>query len=122
METKRQKQVSELILRNFSTLLQQEGRNIYGQQAFVTVTIVRMSPDLMVAKIYLSVFNTEEKLSVLQLLQVENVKLRQNLAARIKKLVRVIPHIEFYLDDTLDVMYDVNALMERTHKADESIK
>jgi ribosome-binding factor A len=119
METKRQKQVAELVLRNFSLLLQQEGRNIYGHQALVTVTIVRMSPDLTLAKIYLSLFNTEEKAAILLLLQEELVKLRQGLGARIRKVVRIIPHIELHLDDTLDEMYRIDALMQRVHEADK---
>ena len=56
MESKRQKQVAELIKRNFGTLLQQEGAYIYGSEALVTVTSVKMSPDMSLAKIYLSVY------------------------------------------------------------------
>ena len=102
METKRQSQVSELIRRNFGIVLQQKGPNIYGIEALVTVTNVKMSPDLSEAKIYLSVFNTENKQEPLLLIQEELLKLKHELAHRIRKLVRVIPEISFYLDDTLD--------------------
>jgi ribosome-binding factor A len=51
----RQKQVAEMIKRHFSVLLQQEGGYVYGTQAFVTVTNVKMTPDFNVAKIYLSI-------------------------------------------------------------------
>ena len=64
METKRQMQAAELVKRNFSLVLQQEGSYIYGVEPLVTVTGVKMSPDLGQAKIYLSVFNTENKQAV----------------------------------------------------------
>jgi ribosome-binding factor A len=74
---------------------------------------------LTLAKIYLSLFNTEEKAAILLLLQEELVKLRQGLGARIRKVVRIIPHIELHLDDTLDEMYRIDALMQRVHEADK---
>ena len=61
MESIRQKQIAELIRRNFSTVLSEEGKYIYGQKVLVTVTTVKMSSDLQLAKIYLSIYNTENK-------------------------------------------------------------
>ena len=113
METKRQSQVAELVRRNFGLVLQQQGTNIYGAQVLVTVTTVKMSPDLTLAKIYLSVFNTEHKQEPLLLLQEEIVKLRHELGQRIRKLVRIIPEISFYLDDTLDEMFRIDAMMRK---------
>ena len=116
MESKRQKQVAELVKRNFSLVLQQEGGYLYGHQVMVTVTNVHMSPDLALAKIYLSVFNTEQKQEPLMMLETELIRLRQSLGHRIRKLVRVIPEIALYLDDTIDEMYRVDELMSRLHK------
>lgn len=112
MESKRQKQAAELIKRNFSLVLQAEGSYIY-ENALVTVTNVKMTPDFGLARIYLSVYNTEDKLSVIQMLEENNMRLRHALAERIRKFIRRIPAIEFYLDDTLDEMYKVNALFDR---------
>ncbi len=113
METKRQKQVAELIRRNFGHILQQEGSYIYGAEALVTVTSVKMTPDFGVAKIYLSVYNRENKQAVILELETQTRRLRQSLAYRIKKHVRRIPHISFYLDDTLDEMYRLNNLFDK---------
>ena len=113
METKRQNQVAELVRRNFGLVLQQQGTNIYGASVLVTVTTVKMSPDLTLAKIYLSVFNTENKQEPLLLLQEEIVKLRHEMGQRIRKLVRIIPEISFYLDDTLDEMFRIDAMMRK---------
>jgi len=113
METKRQLQVGELIKRNFSIVLRDEGRNIYGDQALVTVTSVRMSSDLGLAKIYLSIFNTDNKQAPLMQLDQEVVRLRQALAYRIRKHVRRIPDIDLYEDETLDEMYNLNSVFNK---------
>lgn len=115
METKRQLQVGELIKRNFSIVLQQEGRYIYGDSVLVTVTGVKMSSDLGLAKIYVSIFNTENKQATILQLGEETVRLRQALAYRIKKHVRRIPNIDIYEDETLDEMYKLNTLFDRLH-------
>jgi ribosome-binding factor A len=113
METKRMLQVGELIRRNIGFILQQEGSYIYGTAPFVTVTSVKMSPDLSLAKIYLSVYNIEDKQSVILELETQLTRLRQALAYRIKKHVRRIPEIQFYLDDTLDEMYRLRELFQQ---------
>lgn len=119
METKRQKQAAELVKRNFSLVLQQEGGYIYGPEPLVTVTEVKVTPDLSLAKIYLSVFNTENKQAVLLEMEEELVRLRQSLAQRIRKHIRRIPDIALYADDTLDEMYRVDALFNRLYEEDQ---
>jgi ribosome-binding factor A len=113
METIKQQQTGELVKRNFSQVLQQEGNYIYGNTILVTVTQVKMTPDLGLAKIYLSVFNTEHKQEPLLLMEEEKIRLRQSLGSRIKKWVRRIPEIDFYLDDTLDEMYRLSELFNK---------
>ncbi len=113
MESKRQKQVAEMIKRNISIVLQQQGPNIYGFSVLVTVTQVVISPDLSFAKIYLSIFNTEHKQEVLLLLDHEINVIKNNLAIRIKKFVRKIPAISFFIDDTIDEMYQVDTMMKK---------
>jgi ribosome-binding factor A len=116
METKRQRQVAELVKRNFSMVLQSEGVYIYGSAPLVTVTEVKMSPDMGIAKIYLSIWNTENKQAVLLQMQEENTRLRQGLAQRLKRHVRRIPYIDFYEDETIDEMYRVDSLFDRLHE------
>lgn len=111
MESKRQLQVGELIMRNFSMVLQQQGRYIYGD-ILVSVTKAIVSPDLSQAKIYLSVYGAEDKDEVIIKLE-ENIHgLKQELAHRIRKLVRRIPEIYLFIDDTLDEMYKVDDLLK----------
>ena len=111
MATKRQNQIGEMIKRNFSTVLQREGSYIY-QGAFVTVTAVLMSPDLGLAKIYVSVFNDDDKEMVLSNIQDSTHRLKQQLAVRIRNKVRRMPEIRIYLDDTLDEMSKLNDIFD----------
>ena len=111
MASKRQEQVAEMIKRNFGIVLQQEGAYIYGD-AFVTVTNVNVTPDLALAKIYLSVYNTENKQAVILMMEEEKPKLKKELAYRLRKHIRRIPHVDFYLDDTLDEMEKLNRLFD----------
>ncbi len=110
--SKRQRQVAELIRRNLSMVLQQEGQYIYDN-ALVTVTNVVVSPDLQLAKVYLSVYNTENKQGVILMVQESKHRLQQSLVQRVRKQIRRVPSIDYYLDDTLDEMYRVTELFDR---------
>lgn len=104
-----------MIRRHFSVVLQEQGRYIFETEPLVTVTNVRMSPDLGLAKIYLSVYNTDNKQAVILSMNEDKVRLKQGLAHRLKKHMRRLPDIDFYLDDTLDEMYRLNDLFDRLH-------
>lgn len=112
MDSKRQLQIGELIKRQFSPVFQEEGPYIYGS-AFVSITLVKVSPDLSLAKVYLSIFNTEQKEEVLDKIIHHTHGLKQKLASRIKNHVRRIPNIHFFLDETTDEMFGVDHLFEK---------
>lgn len=118
METKKQKQIGELVRRNIGIILQEEGSYIYGD-VLVTVTNVVVSPDMGQAKVYISIYNTENKQAVILQLEENIVRLRQALAFRIKKLVRRIPEIHFYIDDTLDEMFRLNSIFDKLEKENQ---
>ena len=122
MESIRQKQVGELIRRYFSMILTEEGSLIYGRDKLVTVTGVKMTPDLLIAKAYISVYGTENKQEVILELEDNNHRLRQALAAKIGKQMRRMPQLEYFLDDTVDEMYRVEALLNRVHDEDKNMK
>lgn len=112
MESKRQLQVAEMIKRNFGIVLRDEGSYIYGTEPLVTVTKVNVSPDLSLSKIYLSIYNIDDKQSVITLMEQSHHQLKQALVKRIRKHIRRIPEIAFYEDDTLDEMYRLNQLFD----------
>jgi ribosome-binding factor A len=101
METKRQKQINELLRRQFSMVLQDEGPFIFDK-ALVTVSKVSVAPDLQNAKIYLSVFNADNKQEIMMALEENKHRLRLSLAGRVGKQLRRIPELQFYLDESLD--------------------
>jgi ribosome-binding factor A len=72
-----------------------------------------MSPDLGLAKVYLSIYNTENKQAVLLSMENEHAHLKQALSFRVRKHVRRVPELQFYLDDTLDEMYRLNNLFNK---------
>ena len=113
MESKRQQQVSELILRNFSYVLIQEGFNIYGNKPLVTVTQVKVATDLQLARIYLSIYNVEDKEAVLNQIKENDFKLKQEMYHRLRKQLRRMPAIEYFIDETLDEMYRVEELFQK---------
>lgn len=119
METKRQKQISELIKRNFSLFLQDEGRLIYGNSVLVTVTEVKITPDFAQAKIYLSIYNTENKQEPILEIRENYHRVKQVMAQRLKSQMRRIPEFDFFIDDTVDEMYRVQALFDRLYDEDQ---
>ncbi len=122
MESIRQKQVGEVIRRYFGNILTEMGSNIYGRGKLVTVTEVKMTPDLLAARIYISVYGTELKQEVILELEDNIVALRQELAVKVGKQMRRMPTIEFFLDDTVDEMYRVAGLLERINEEDKNKK
>jgi ribosome-binding factor A len=115
MESKRQLQVGELLKRHFSTVLQEQGSNFY-KNILVSVTQVRTSPDLALAKIYLSIYGIEDKESIIKILYENHSFLKAELVKRIRKHVRRIPDIDFYIDETLDEMYKIEELLSTIKK------
>ncbi len=115
METKRQRQVAEQIKRNFSIVLQQEGSYIYGAKPLVTVTEVKVTPDMSQAKIYLSVWNTDNKQAVLLQMREEQARLKGSLGTRLRRQLRRIPDLDYFIDETLDEMEQVDQLFNRLY-------
>ncbi len=93
-------------------VLQQEGSYIYGG-ALVTVTSVHVSPDLLLAKVYLSIYNADDKDIILAKIEESAFRLRNELHQRVRKHVRRVPDLDYYIDDTLDEMYRVDALFKK---------
>lgn len=112
METKRQKQIGELLRRQFSAVLLEEGTYIFGR-ALVTVTKVNVSPDLQNAKIYLSVFNADSKEEVMMNIQDNNHKLRLSLANKVARQVRRVPELQFFLDESLDEVFRMDQVFAK---------
>jgi len=111
MESKRQQQVGNLIKQNLSEVFQREGSYFYGK-AFVTIYEVKMTPDLYVARIYISIFNAD-KTDTLDHIKANTHAIKKSLVARIKNKLRSMPVLEFHLDETLDEVFKMQALFTK---------
>jgi ribosome-binding factor A len=121
MESIRQKQVGELLRRYFSMILTEEGSLIYGRDKLVTVSSIRMTPDLLIANVYISVYGTEYKQEVILELEDSYPRLHSALIRKVGKQMRRMPQLVFHLDDTVDEMYRVQELLNRVSDDDDSI-
>lgn len=115
MESTRQLKVAKLVQKELAAILLKEGKAIFGS-AFITVTTVRMSPDLSYAKIYLSLFGAKDKDQLFALINENKKELRKHLGNRIGKQVRIIPELNFFIDDTLDYAMKIEELIKSTKK------
>lgn len=116
MYSKTQLQTAELIKRNFSQVLQEQGVYVYGTEPLVTVTEVNMSPDLGIAKIYLSIYNTDSKETVLFEINQSIHELKKEMSKKIRNHVRRIPELDVYLDDTLDEVKKLDQIFDQINK------
>jgi len=101
MESKRQQKYAKLILQEMASVFMKEGKKIFGE-AFVTISDVKVTPDLGIAKVYLSLQFITNRDEVLNAINNEASFFRGILGKRIKHVVRTIPQLNFYEDTTLD--------------------
>ena len=113
MDSLRQQKYARLIQKEIGELFQRNGYNFFGK-AFVTVTGALVSPDLSVAKIYISIFHAKEAQSVLGQIEKHNKEIRKQLGAKIRHQARIIPELKFFLDDSLDYVEKIEKLLKDT--------
>ncbi|MDO6390788.1 30S ribosome-binding factor RbfA [Pontibacter sp. BT731] len=110
MESKRQQKFSRLIQKELAEVFQREVPHLFGG-AYISVSVVRVSPDLGLARVYLSVMNAKDgNEMLLQELRVNTKTVRHLLAQRIKSQVRVVPELVFFLDDTAEYSAKIDKL------------
>lgn len=101
METNRQKKVATVFQEELSEIFRKEAKELYPGK-LLTVTEVKVSPDLSVAKIYVSVFPTNEKEQIIKQIKEKASYYRSQIAKTAAKTMRVTPELLFYLDTSLD--------------------
>ena len=110
METTRQKKVSRVIQRELGIFFQRNSSN-YAKGGMITVTQVRVSPDLGIAKVYLSIFAVPDKEAVVALIKERDWEVRKYLAQKRNEL-RIAPDLHFYIDDSLDQIERIDDLLK----------
>lgn len=83
---------------------------------FLTITNVKVSPDLKLAKIYISVFEKEKRTTVLEKVNSAAGFIRSELASKIR--IKFVPELKFFIDDTLDYVEKIEGLIKKIHKDD----
>ena len=111
MDSIRQSKVNKLLLKELSEIFRSESRNLFGG-AFITVTVVRVSPDLGMAKIYLGIMGNNGKTS-LKMIEEKNKEIRKRVGNALGKQLRVIPELHFYIDDSLDYAMKIEELLKK---------
>jgi ribosome-binding factor A len=112
MESIRQQKVGRTIQKELADIFIKEGRNWFGNQ-MISVTVVRMSPDLSVAKIYLSMLMVQDKNETLKTIKIHTKSIRKQLGDKVKKQLRIVPEIVFYLDDNVDYANHIDEIMSK---------
>ena len=111
MESMRQQKISRMIQKELGNAFLHEGRNLFGG-AMITVTKVTVTKDLAVSKVYLSLFNTKDKLALLNLIRHHGKDLRYQLGQQLHNQLRIIPELQFFEDDSLDYIEKIDTLLK----------
>lgn len=117
-ESKRQLQVGRLIEEELNFIFQKEGLSMM-HGGMVSISKVGVTPDLLEARVYLSLFQIEDKESILRIFEDKTPEIRGALGNRLRHQLRRIPVLSFIIDDTLDYVFKMeNLLKEIKEKTD----
>ncbi len=111
MESTRQAKISRLLQKELSEIFRLQTAKTNG--IIVSVSGVRTSPDLSVAKVYLSLFPPEQSTGVLENIKNSARSIRYELAQKVRFQLRKVPELQFYLDDTLDYLENIDSLLKQ---------
>jgi len=106
----RQNKISRLVQREMADILLKLNKSKFTGK-LITVTVVRVTKDLGIARIYLSIYPSDFAQEILSDIQFNSKQLRGELGRRVGKSLRVIPDLEFYIDDSLDYIDNINKLL-----------
>jgi len=111
MASTKQNKVARLLQKELGDIFQKKSKLFDNKM--ITVTVVRISPDLLVAKVYLSMYPSRNNESTLSLVREHGNELRYELGNRIRNQVRKIPELNFFIDDTLDYIENIDRLLKQ---------
>ncbi|HWD87028.1 MAG TPA: 30S ribosome-binding factor RbfA [Mucilaginibacter sp.] len=115
MESKRQQKFAGVIQEDLAAIFQRDLSSLLPN-TLVTITKVRVTPDLALARVFLSFFNSGNKQLALNTIKSHASEIRYKLGARIKDQVRIIPQLEFFVDDTGDYVERMDKLFDKISK------
>lgn len=111
MESTRQAKIARLLQKELSEIFRQQTAKTHG--TIVSVSAVRVSPDLSIARVYLSVFPSGKSAEIMESVQQSAKTIRYELAQKVRFQLRKIPELSFYLDDSLDYIENIDNLLAK---------
>lgn len=111
MESTRQSKIARLIQKELGEIFRQQTAKTRG--VIVSVSAVRVSPDLSIARVYLSVFPSEKSQEMIDSINASAKTVRYELAQKVRYQLRKTPELSFYLDDSLDYIDNIDALLKK---------
>jgi ribosome-binding factor A len=111
MQETRQAKISRLLQKELAQIFQSQTRMMHG--VMVSVTRVKISPDLSICTAHLSVFPSEKAEEILNNVNANVKTIRYDLGQRIRNQVRIIPELRFFIDDSLDYIDHIDELLKK---------
>ena len=111
MQETRQNRISRLLQKELSLIFQSQTSMMHG--VMVSVTKVRVSPDLSICTAYLSVFPSEKGEEILKNINANEKTIRFDLGRKVRNQLRIIPELRFFLDDSLDYLEHIDELLKK---------
>ena len=112
MESTRLNKISRLIQKDLGVIFQRESRNLFGG-AMITVTKVEVVKDLSIARVHLSLFATPDKTALLEKIRSQTKEIRHQLGRQVHNQLRIVPDLQFFLDDSLDYIENIENLLHQ---------
>lgn len=114
-ESKRQKQVGQLVMEELSDIFQREGFNVVDG-GMVSISKVLLTPDLLQARVYLSIFQVKDPEKLLHAIKEKAWDFRRQLGQRVRNQLRNVPDLVFYNDDTLDYVFKMEEIFKKINE------
>ena len=111
METTRQQKISRMLQKELGEIFLLYARKLQG--TLITVSSVRVSPDLGIARTYLSIFPSEKANAVIEQVNADTKAIRFDLGKRVRHQLRIVPELYFHVDDTLDYLENIDNLLKQ---------
>lgn len=111
MQETRQARISRLLQKELAQIFEGQTRQMHG--VLVSVTRVRVSPDISICTAYLSIFPSEKAEELLKNIQANDKAIRFDLGRRVRNQLRIIPELRFFIDDSLDYIDRIDELLKK---------
>lgn len=111
MQETRQNRISRLLQKELAEIFQSQTRSMHG--VLVSVTRVRISPDLSICTAYLSIFPSDKGEELLKNISGNEKSIRYELGRRVHNQLRIIPELRFFIDDSLDYIDHIDELLKK---------